>query len=125
MGEMEEKLGAILNDPNMMSQIMAMAQAMGAQQQKQDPQPPQQAQALAPPQQTAGPEIDMAMLQKLSGLASHNTIDRDQQALLKALSPYLHKERLNKLERAMRAAKMARFASAAFGQGGLQSLLGR
>lgn len=123
MGEMEDKLGAILNNPQMMSQIMSMAQAMGSQQQSPEPQPQPQVQAMAPPQQA--PEIDMAMLQKLSGLASHNNIDRDQQALLKALTPYLHRERISKLERAMRAAKIARFASAAFGQGGLQSLLGR
>ena len=123
MGEMEDKLGAILNNPQMMSQIMSMAQAMGSQQQSPEPQPQPQVQAMVPPQQA--PEIDMAMLQKLSGLASHNNIDRDQQALLKALTPYLHRERISKLERAMRAAKIARFASAAFGQGGLQSLLGR
>lgn len=121
MSELEEKLGAILNNPQMLSQIMSMAQAMSAQQQKQDApaqQPPQ-----APLPQV--PELDITALQKLSGLASQSSVDRDQQALLKALSPYLHKERLNKLERAMRAAKLARFASAAFGQGGLQSLLGR
>lgn len=124
MSELEEKLGAILNNPQMLSQIMSMAQAMSAQQQKQDA-PAQQPPQAPPPPPPQVPEFDITALQKLSGLATQSSVDRDQQALLKALSPYLHKERLNKLERAMRAAKLARFASAAFGQGGLQSLLGR
>ena len=34
MSEMEDKLGAILNNPQMMQQIMSMAQAMGANQRK-------------------------------------------------------------------------------------------
>ena len=29
MSELEEKLGAVLNDPKMMQQIMAIAQALG------------------------------------------------------------------------------------------------
>lgn len=121
MDEMEEKLGAILNDPQMMSQIMAMAQTMSAQQaseQKTEPQKPRQ-------EQRAVPEVDLAMIQKIAGFARQNNIDREQQALLKALSPYLQQGRIRKLERAMRAAKLAKFASSALGQNGLQSLLGR
>lgn len=126
MEEMEEKLGAILNDPQMMSQIMAMAQSMNAQQapQKQEPkQEPQKQRQEQKMQQT--PEIDLAMVQKIAGFARQNNIDQEQQALLKALSPFLQKERIRKLERAMRAAKIAKFASSALGQNGLQSLLGR
>lgn len=123
MDDFQEKLGSILNDPQMMSQIMSMAQAMGNQSTPQQETPPPQPRQSAPPQQNM-PEIDFAMLQKLSGLARQNSIDKDQQALLRALSPYLHKDRISKLEKAMRAAKMARFASSALGQGGLQSLLG-
>ena len=71
------------------------------------------------------PEIDLAMVQKLSGFARQSSIDSQQQALLKALTPYLQDARIRKLERAMRAAKIAKFASGALGNGGLQSLLGR
>lgn len=119
MDEMQEKLGAILNNPQMMQTIMSMAQSMGSQQQKQEPQ--QQEPSNAP----ALPNIDPGMLQKLSGAVRQGNLDRDQQALLKALSPYLSRDRISKLERAMRAAKMARIAATFLGQGGLQSFSGR
>lgn len=116
MEDMEEKLGAILNDPQMMQQIMAMAKSLGAVAPAQEPAP----QAPSP-----GPDIDLAAIGKLTSLASQSAIDKQQQALLNALCPYLSRERVTRLEKAMRAAKLARFASAALGQGGLSSLLGR
>ena len=102
MGEMEDKIGAILNDPNMMQQLMSMAQAMGA-----------------PQKTTPAPnEPDLAMIQKLSGLAQNSAIDSREKALLNALGAYLSAERITKLEKAMRAAKLARVASTLLNQGG-------
>ena len=108
MDGMEEKLGSILNNPEMMQKIMSMAQSLnsGAGQQES---PKEQ------PQSSGLPDIDLGMLQKFSGLARQGSIDREQQALLKALGPYLSRERLRKLENAMRAAKMAKVAAAALG----------
>lgn len=103
MEGLEEKLGAMLNDPDTMQKIMSMAQALGVQQGEQPPQP-----------SATLPDMDLSMLKKLSGLAGQGSIDRDQQNLLRALSPYLSRQRITKLENAMRAAKMARFAAAAF-----------
>ena len=126
MGEMEDKLSAILNNPQMMSQIMSMAQAMGANSSNDaPPQPQPQPSAPKPPAPAPSLSIDPMMLQQLSGFAGQGAINKEQQALLKALSPFLQKDRLGKLERAMRAAKIARFASSALGQNGLMSLLGR
>ena len=126
MGEMEDKLSAILNNPQMMSQIMSMAQAMGANSSNDaPPQPQPQPSAPKPPAPAPSLSIDPMMLQTLSGFAGQGAISKEQQALLKALSPFLQKDRLGKLERAMRAAKIARFASSALGQNGLMSLLGR
>lgn len=122
MSEMEEKLGAILGNPQMMQQIMAMAQAMS-----QSP-PPQEENAPPPPSEpprSSMPDFDIGMLQKLSGLAQQSGADNHQQALLRALSPYLSRERVDKLERAMRAAKMARLASSFLNAGGLSILTGR
>ena len=117
MDNMEDKLNAILQDPGMMSKIQSMAQSLGLQnQQKSDP---------PPPKNDSFPEIDPAMLQKLSGFAQQSGVDRNQRALLSALGPYLSRERLTKLEKAMRAAKMAKMASAFLGSGALQSLTGR
>ena len=109
MDEMNEKLGAILSNPQMMQQIMSMAQSLGSQ-----PQPEQ------PPKNDSLPEIDLGMLQRLSGLASQGTIDQNQQSLLKALRPYLTRERIEKLEKAMRAAKMARMASGLISSGAIK-----
>ena len=123
MSEMEEKLGQILSNPQMMQQIMSLAQAMNASQpQKQEPTPPPQP---LQPTVPAIPDIDPNLLRSLSNMTRQGGIDQNQQALLKALSPYLSQSRVNKLERAMRAAKMAGLASAFLNSGGLQMLSGR
>jgi hypothetical protein len=95
MGEMEDKLTSMLNDPQMMQKVMAMAQSLTGDS----------------PGREELPGLDLGMVQKLSGLASRTGIDKDQRSLLQALKPYLSRERIDKLEKAMRAAKMARMAS--------------
>jgi hypothetical protein len=119
MAEMEEKLGAILNSPQLMQQIMQMAQTLGS---TPEPAPP-------PPEPTlqagAFPSFDPALLQKIASFAGSSSVDSEQQALLNALCPYLSRDRVGKLERAMRAAKVARMASGFLGQGGLSLLTGR
>ncbi len=114
MEELQDKLGSILSNPQMMQQIMSLANSMGASA------PPPQPEAAPTP-----PGIDPGMLLKLSSLASQSGIDREQQALLKALSPYLNRERISRLERAMRAARTARLASTLLGQNGIPLLSGR
>ena len=116
---MEDKIGAILNNPQMMQQIMSMAQSLG------QSGPPSNQGSQVPEPKPQLPEFDPALLQKLSGLASQGSIDRDQQALLTALHPYLSRRKLTKLEKAMRAARIARMASGFLGQGGLSLLTGR
>ena len=113
MDNMEEKLGSILNNPEMMQQIMAMAQTLGQSQS----QPQQESFSI--------PDFDPGMLQKLAVLARQSNVTNEEQALLKAFDPYLSRNRIGKLERAMRAAKMARFASTFLNSGGLQMLVGR
>ena len=115
MSEMEDKLNSVLGNPQMMQQIMAMAQSLG---QTTTPQP--ESETIS-----SSPQIDLAMIQKISGIAGQNAIDANQQALLQALNPYLSKTRVSKLEKAMRAAKMARIASGFLNQGGLSLLTGR
>ena len=112
MDEMEQKLGAVLKNPELMQKIMSMAQSLG-----QPAQPPQEP--------SPAPEADLAMLQRLSGLARQSGIDAQQRALLTALKPYLSSERVSKLEKAMRAAKLARLASSLLGSGAIQLPSGR
>ena len=118
MDEMNDKIGAILNDPKMMQQIMSMAQSLGG---SPGPEQPKQEQRV----ESTLPEIDLATVQRLTGLARQSSIDKREQALLRALGAYLSKERIGKLEKAMRAAKMAKLASSALGQKGLLSASGR
>ena len=110
MSELEEKLASVMNDPAMMQKIMSLAQSLGGAQPSKDPEPP-------PKQESAPfPDIDISMLQKLSGFAKQSGIDKNQQTLLHALSPYISRHRIIKLERAMRAAKMANFATNLLGR---------
>lgn len=118
MSELEEKLGNILSNPQLMQQIMGMAQALGASPPREEPRQPQE----QPPQM---PKLDPKLLQHLAGIARQGVTDANQQALLKALSPYLSRDRVAKLERAMGAARMAGAASAFLNAGGLQMLSGR
>lgn len=107
MDDLQTRMGAILNDPEMMKKISAMAQSLSA---APDPQP------QAQPVQNPLPNIDPGMLQKLAGFAGQTGIDNNQKTLLHALNPYLSSERISKLERAMRAASMARMASVFLGR---------
>ena len=122
MDDMESRMNAILGNPEMMSKIMAMAQSLNT-----DAPVSQEKRIEEPPAPTSpqAPNIDMAMLQKLSGLAGQSRIDKNQQTLLRALGPYLNKDRIAKLERAMRAAKMATMASSFLGSSGFLSNIGR
>lgn len=122
MSEMEEKLGQILSNPQMMQQIMSLAQAMNAGQSQ--PQDAPKSAPAPPPASQAIPDVDFRALQSLAGMARQGGIDQNQQSLLKALSPYISQSRINKLERAMRAAKMAGLASSFLNAGGLQMLTG-
>ena len=99
MDNMEQMLSGIMNDPEAMSKIMALAQSLGSS----DP-PPQQPQEPPP---AAMPDIDINMLQKLSGVMGKTGLDPNKRALLAALRPYIGSHRLNRLERAMQAAQMA------------------
>lgn len=121
MDDMETKLNAILGNPQMMQQIMAMAQSMG----QQTAEPPRQEQPKPEPPPSNAGGLDIAMIQKLGNIARQSGIDKNQQNLLKALSPYLSRERISKLEKAMRAAKIAGIASTALAGSGLSLLSGR
>ena len=116
MDNMEDKIENILNNPEMMQKIMAMAKSLGGSN-------PEPSQGQAP--QNSFPDIDLGMLQRFSGLAAQGNIDKQQQNLLQALNPYLSQQRIQKLENAMRAAKMARIALSTLGNPGSKIPTGR
>ena len=98
MSGIEDQLGAILGDPEMMQKIQ--------------PSP-------------AGPGPgDLEMLKAFTGFARGAEIDQNQRALLKALSPYVSREKIAKLEKAMRSAKLAQQTSGLLESGALKNLTG-
>ena len=104
MGELEDKLGAVLNDPRQMEQIMAMARSlMGGE-------------GAAPP---PGPAPDAGLTERLAGLMKGGGAPGgDRRALLESVKPWLSQGRREKLERALRMARLARLASTVLGETG-------
>ena len=104
MDDLESKLNSLLQNPEMMQQIMSMAQSFTS-----GNAPDTQNDPVSTDEQF--PNLDLQTIQKISSIANKANIDTQQKALLNALSPYLSKARILKLEKAMRAAKMAQLAS--------------
>ena len=115
MDGIEDKLGAVLSNPQLMQQIMSMAATLSASQEQPSPEP----------QKPMIPDFDPAMIQQMMNLAGKLGADDHQKNLLHALRPYLTEERIQKLEKAMRAAKLSKVASGILGSGGLSFLTGR
>lgn len=122
MDNMEDKLGAILQNPQLMQQIIQIAQSVGAPQAPADKKPAPQ--KCSPPEPDFG-GVDPSVLAKIAGLAGKSRIDANQKALLCALKPYISQSRIEKLERALRATRFAEMADDCLGSGGIRLLFGR
>lgn len=117
MAEFEDKLNSILSNPALMGQIMSMAGSLGQSQAPpltppQPQQPPQNAASAA-----GGLSLDPAALQGMMQLLKSTQIGQKEQNLLRALEGYLPGDRIQKLTKAMQAAKVAKYASSALSQG--------
>ena len=115
MDELERALRAVLDDPAQMRELRELAGSMGfsapQMQPENEPAPkppePEPKPAQAAFQQQALPEPAVEMLRQ-AGKA-----DKKQEALLLALKPFLRKERQEKIDRALHAARLASLASLA------------
>ena len=100
MSELDEKLNSILSNPAMMQQIMSIAQSLNQSEQGKSQQPPQQ--VTPPVQQSADAFSDHGLnpnlLSKIASIMQRGSIDKNQESLLKALRPYLSRQKLEKLE---------------------------
>ena len=102
MDDLERQLNSILSDPKQMEQIAGLARSlMGDGAQGTTPEP--------------GP--DTALLGRIASLIQSGGEGREQ-ALLKAMAPYLSEKRRGKLDNALRLARLARIARLAMEQGG-------
>ncbi len=114
MDGLEQKLDAILSDPESMQKIMDLAKGLGlsspprSENGETPPPPPQSANSL-------GSEPLMGLGTLLSSF-SGQSLDSKHTALLNALRPYLRPERQERLDRAIQTAKLVKTAKLAMRQ---------
>ena len=125
MSEFEEKLNAILSNPDAMSQVMNLAQSLNFGGGGDSSAQPEDSPAPPPEEETSnnnGPglgdlaglgsllgQIDPAMIQRLLPLVGELTGgagNDERMQLLYALRPFLKPERRDKIERAAKAARL-------------------
>lgn len=104
----EQMLQQVLSDPEKMQQIMGLAQSLGAD-------PPKEDTNKSPP--PSAPALDPSAMQPIVNMLKSADIDTSQKALLSALTPYVSHSRVEKLKKAMQAAKIAGLASTMLGPG--------
>ena len=112
----EQAIGAMLQDPEQMQKIFALAQSLGfsppnAQQAATARPEPPAAPQPAEQRQEAPPDERQRALGDL--LQKAGKLDRRQENLLNALKPFLKPERREKIDRAMQATRISRRAGAA------------
>ena len=112
----EQAIGAMLQDPEQMQKIFALAQSLGfsppaAQQAPPPPSEPPVSPPPTPKQEASPPDDRQQALGEL--LQKAGKLDRRQENLLNALKPFLKPERREKIDRAMQAARISRLAGAA------------
>ena len=107
MAEFDDKLNSILSNPQMMQQIMSLAGSLG----QSEPPPPQ-------PQAPSGFAFDPGAMQGMLELLRRTQPDQRQQNLLGAMGAYLPHDKLARLQRAMQASRIAKYAVSALNQQG-------
>lgn len=136
MAEFEEKLGAILKDPQAMQQIMALAQSLGGNSAQNGPNPSPSA-TSAPPEQDvqeavfepvtfdeteetgenqalSGPELDPKLLAAgMNALRAYQDPDNEKAMLLQALRPFVREGRHKKVDKAVQIVRMSKAIRAA------------
>ena len=109
MAEFEDKLSSILANPELMGKIMSMANSMS-----QPPAPP-------PPAPTAdfgAMPFDPGAMAGMMQMLKATQLEPRQRQLIQSLRGFVPEDRLVRLEKAMQASLIARFASKAMNQGG-------
>ena len=113
MAELDEKLNALLSDPNSMSQIMQMAQQLSATmgggtdaapQAQQPPAPPSA--PVTPPAPPLGGLDPQVLARFLPLLQKYSRSNSQTMQLLYALRPFLKESKQDKVERAARLARL-------------------
>lgn len=120
MDELDQKLESILGNPDIMQQIMQLANQL----EKPSVGKNNTSETNEPEKKPSPAPLPADALHGLSALLSSASVDKNQQALLNALKPYISEIKVRKLEKAIQAAKMAQLASGYLNNGGLRQLIG-
>jgi len=107
VGDFEEKLNTILSSPDTMAQIMSIAQSLGLGNDQMPPPPPPQEQHDTNEDHLFShfdPAILTRLLPLLSKLEKEDSSPHHQ--LLAALDPFLQEGRQEKLQKALRTARL-------------------
>ena len=110
MAEFEDKLNAVLSNPELMGQILSLAGSLNQQPSAPPPPPPSGSFGSMP----FDPGAMAGMMQMLKA----TQLEPRQRNLVQALRGFVPEDRLVRLEKAMQASLIAKFASAAMNQGG-------
>lgn len=123
MSELEDKISGILGDPAQMEKITKLAQSLmggesaGPPGGKDAPQPPPPGVDAAGGFDLDSLGIDAGTIARISRLMqSGSAQNKEEQALLAAMRPYLSEKRRRKMDRAMKLAQLARLARLAMGE---------
>lgn len=112
MDELQQRIESVLNDPQQMKELLALARSLGAEL-------PEEFQESAAQPETERPQEPMKGLGTLMSqplgalLQSAGKLEQKQEALLNALRPFLKPNRREKLDRAIRAARLSQLAGRA------------
>lgn len=107
MGDFEDKLESILNNPQAMSQIMSLAQSLGSSSGSPDP----SSTDVPSPSSDRGVQLDPRLLTGIASLLSqYNSNDDQRVALLQALKPFVKEQRYAKLDKAIQITKLSHVA---------------
>ena len=120
MEDISKKIGELLSDPSAMQQIRELAGTFGAGKSGDEGtrQQTMHDRAPEPVSQTASPDPNMiGMMMKLAPLLSSANRDDDSTRLLQALRPFLHEERLKRLDGAIRLLSIMRLLPLLKGMG--------
>ena len=111
MDELERALRAVLDDPAQLQELRELAGSMGFSVPQAQPE-----RAPVPDPPESEPKTVQAGFQQQPAAAmlrQAGKMDKRQEALLLALKPFLRKERQEKIDRALHAARLASLASLA------------
>lgn len=104
MEELESKINSLLSSPDSMEKIMQLARSFTGGGDTSSQETPQ------PAHGTLDGGLDPKLMQVLASAMKEYAAPSETEALLGAIKPYLGRERISRLDKAMGIAKLARIA---------------